>query len=351
MHAISNQTGLRAWLCAASLAVLPAACGNAAPAAAPPGESGEVVATVNGTAITTGELETALGARLASLEEQVFTLKREQLEAMIAERLLAAEAGRRGISVEALQEQEIVARVEPVTDADIDQFVKTNAARLPADTSALRPRIRAYLENERLETRRDAYVASLRSAAEVDVRLAPPKIYRASVGADGFPSRGPKDAKVTVVEFSDFHCPYCRAVQPTLNALLARYPNDVRLVYRHLPLDQLHPQARRASEASWCADRQGKFWAFHDALYAGGSDASPATLARIAGNAGLDAGVFEACLASGQAAAAVEKDVEEAGRHGLTGTPGFFVNGRPLTGNQPLEAFVAVVEQEIGQTR
>jgi protein-disulfide isomerase len=350
MHGNNNKTGLRAWLCAASLAVLPAACANAAPEAAPPGGSGDVVATVNGTAITTGELETALGARLASLEEQVFTLKKEQLEAMIAERLLAAEAGRRGISVEALQEQEIGARVEPVTDADIDQFVKANAARLPPDTTALRPRIRAYLANERLEKRRDAYVASLRSAAAVDVRLAPPKIYRASVGADG-PSRGPEDARVTVVEFSDFHCPYCRAVQPTLNALLARYPNDVRLVYRHLPLDQLHPQARRASEASWCADRQGKFWAFHDALYAGGADASAATLARLAGNAGLDAGVFEACLASGQAAAAVEKDVEEATRHGLTGTPGFFVNGRPLTGNQPLEAFVAVVEQEIGQAR
>lgn len=352
MHVMTYGTRVRRWLCAASLAVLPAACGNAASETpSSPAEAGEVVATVNGASITTSDLESALGAQLASLEEQVYNLKRQQLDALIAERLLAEEAKRRGITVEALEQQEIAAHVEPVTEADVDGFVKTNAARLPADTAALRPRIKAYLENERTGERREAFVDALRAAAKVDVQLKPPKVYRASVGGEGFPERGPRDAKVTIVEFSDFHCPYCRAVQPTLNAVLARYPKDVRLVYRHLPLDQLHPQARRASEASWCADRQGKFWAFHDALYAGGPDASRETLTGIASNAGLDVGVFESCLADGQAVAAVQKDVEEAARHGISGTPGFFVNGRPLAGNQPLDAFVEIIEQELKQTR
>jgi protein-disulfide isomerase len=155
---------------------------------------------------------------------------------------------------------------------------------------------------------------------------------------------------VTVIEFSDFHCPFCRAVQPTLNALLEKYPRQVRLEYRHLPLDNLHPQARRAAEASWCADRQGRFWAFHDRLYASGSDASAATLARLAKEAQLDVAAFEQCLASGDAKAPVQRDVEEAQRHGIGGTPGFLVNGRLLSGNMPLDAFVEVIEEELAQT-
>ena len=345
---VVTSTSVRTWVCAASLAVLPAACGNAAQRTpAPPGEGSDVVATVNGEGISSGEVATALGAQLAKLEEQAYALKRQQLDTLIAGKLLATEAKRRGVSVEALEQQEIHARVEAVTEADIDAFVKANAARLPPDTTALRPRIRGFLEAERENARRKAYVDSLRAAADVEVHLKPPAAYRATVDADGYPSRGPADAKVTIVEFSDFHCPFCRAVQPTLNTLLERYPKDVRLVYRHLPLDDLHPTARRASEASWCADEQGKFWEFHDGLYRSGPDASPATLSRIASNAKLDVGVFESCLTSGRAAAPVSKDVEQATLHGISGTPGFFVNGRLLSGNQPLEAFVNVIEQEL----
>jgi protein-disulfide isomerase len=336
-------------MCAASLAVLPAACGNAAQSgAAPPAAAdAEIVATVNGEPISSRDVEAALGSQLAQLEEQAHALKSQQLETLIADKLLAAEAKRRGVTVDALEQQEIQARLEAVTEPDIDAFVKANAARLPPDTAALRPRIRKYLEAERESAQRKAYLDSLRSAAKVEVRLKPPAVYRAEVAAEGFPSRGPANAKVTIVEFSDFHCPFCRSVQPTLNTLLTRYPNDVRLVYRHLPLDTLHPQARRASEASWCADRQGRFWAFHDGLYASGPDASPATLTRVASNAKLDLGVFETCLASGEAEAPVQKDVEEAARHGINGTPGFFVNGRFLSGNQPLQAFVDIIEQEL----
>ena len=343
----SPRARMHRWMFASALAVLPVACGNAAQSPPSPAGKGDVVAVVNGHEISSSELQNALGAQLAKLEEQAYALKKQQLDELIAERLLSAEATRRGVTVEALEAQEIAGHVPPVTEADIDTFVKTNAARLPPDTAALRPRIRAYLEAERAAARRKAYVDSLRSAANVEVHLEPPAVYRASVDADGYPSRGPADARITIVEFSDFHCPYCRAVQPTLNTILARYPKDVRLVYRHLPLDDLHPDARRASEASWCADQQGKFWAFHDGLYASGPDGSPATLKRIASNAGLDVDVFQACLASGKAAGPVQKDVEEAARHGITGTPGFFVNGRVLSGNQPLQAFVDAIEEEL----
>lgn len=341
----------RLWILAASIAVSAAACGNTSTtpgsAAAAPGSDTDVVAVVSGESISAADLEDALGHRLAKLEQQAYELRKQQLDEMIAEKLLAAEAKRRDLSVEALLEQEVSAKVEPVAEADVEAFISANRSRLPADPSALKPRIQAFLAAQREADRREEYVGSLRAAAEVDVRLKRPRVYRATVTKADAPSRGPEDAPVTVVEFSDFHCPFCRAVQPTLNALLEKYPEQVRLEYRHLPLDDLHPQARRAAEASWCADRQGKFWAFHDRLYASGPDASDATLARLAKDAQLDVAALETCLASGQAKGPVQQDVDEAARHGISGTPGFLVNGRLLSGNMPLDAFVEVVEEEL----
>jgi protein-disulfide isomerase len=346
----ANRTKRNIWIGAAALAVLPAACGNAAQT--PSGhtsEPSEIVATVNGVNISSAEVETAIGSRLSQLEEQAYALKRQQLEELIAQRLMEAEAKKRGITVEALAQQEIDRHLQAVTDADVDAFVKANAARLPPDTNALRPRIRAYLENERKNTRRTAFVESLRGAAQVDVKLKRPKPHRAAVEVDGYPTRGPADAKVTIVEFSDFHCPACISVQPTLLQVLAKYPDDVRLVYRHLPLDDLHPHARRVAEASWCADKQGKFWAFHDRVFAVGRDYSPDKLDDIAATSGVDINAFNACMAGGSAKAAVQQDVDTAAKLGVNGTPGFFINGRNFPGGMPLDSFVEVVEQELGR--
>jgi len=352
MHFVSSRQHGTWGIVVLALLVSVAGCGNAAqssPAARADGpkNAGEVLATVDGEAITRGEVESALGAALAKVEEQAYQLRKQQVEELIADRLIAAEAKRRGTSVDALVAQEITAHVAAVTDADIGAFVEANRSRIPGDPKALTGQIRAYLEHQRTTERRTAFVDGLRQKASVAVHLAPPPVFRAQVETDGFPTRGPKQAPVTIVEFSDFHCPYCRAVQPTLTQVLQKYPGKVRLVYRHLPLDGLHPHARRVAEASFCADQQQKFWAFHDQVYAAGSDGSDAALNRLAAASGLDMGRFDACMAGGQARASVQKDVEEGSAHGLTGTPGFFVNGRPLTGNQPLSAFTAIIDEEL----
>jgi protein-disulfide isomerase len=330
------------------LAMTISACGNTrqpAPAAADTG-GGEVVAVVNGQPITSDEVRKAAGQSLATLEEQAYELRKQQLEEIIAERLLAAEAERRGLSVEALIQQEVTAKAAPVTESEVDGFVAANRHRIQGDPRGLEPQIRAFLAGQRAEAQRQAFVQTLRTKADVEVRLAPPPIFRADVAAVG-PSKGPASAPVTIVEFSDFHCPFCRAVKPTLAQVLAKYGDRVRLVYRHFPLDSIHPQARRAAEASWCADEQGKFWPFHDRLYAGGSDASPATLTRIATESGLDLTAFDACVAGPQARAAVQRDVEDGTEHGVSGTPGFFINGRFLSGNQPMQNFEAIIEEEL----
>lgn len=328
------------------------ACGQAqSPAAAQspaPGAS-EPVATVGGAAITRADLDALVAPQIAKLDEQAHQIRRAQLDELIAERLLEAEAKTRNLSPEALEKVEIIDKVVPLTQADIDAFVAANRARMPGDPAALMPQIRQYLTEQRQGARREAFLDELRGKTKVEVLLKPPAVFRATIDLAGTPSRGTSDAKVTVVEFSDFHCPFCKRVQPTLVQLLSKYPNDVKLVYKHMPLDQLHPQARRAAEASWCAQQQGKFWEYHDLLYSGGPDGSDPTLSALASRAGLDPSAYQQCMASGKAAAEVQKQVDEGAKFGVSGTPGFFVNGRFLNGAVPLEAFVQVIEEELGR--
>jgi protein-disulfide isomerase len=330
------------------------ACGSAqspaaAQAPAPAPGASDAVATVGGTAITRADLDALVAPQIAKLDEQAHQIRRTQLDELIAVKLLEAEAKARNLSFEALEKTEVLDKVAPVTQADLDAFVAANRARLPGDPVALMPQIRQYLTEQRQGARREAFLDELRGKTKVEVLLKPPAAFRATIDLAGTPSRGSDTATVTVVEFSDFHCPFCRRVQPTLNQLLAKYPSQVKLVYKHMPLDQLHPQARRAAEASWCAQQQGKFWQYHDLLYAGGPDGSDATLSAVATRAGLDPAAYQQCMASGKAAEVVQQQVDEGAKFGVSGTPGFFVNGRFLNGAVPLETFVQVIEEELGR--
>ena len=318
------------------------------PAAAPPPGASPVLATVNGTPITEEEVRKAAGLEISRLEEQLYQLRKQQVDELVADRLLQDEAARRGQSVEALEQAEITAKAGTVTEPEIDAFVATNGARIRGDVTQLRPQIREFLQQQKIDARRTALVDGLRASAKIDMRLEAPVPYRATVDVVGAPVRGTATAPVTIVEYSDFHCPFCRRVQPTLTTLLQKYPGKVRLVYKHLPLDGLHPQARRVSEAAWCAAKQDKFWAFHDAVYAdASSDSSDATLTRYASAAGLDAAAFGACLAGPEAKAAIQRDVAQGEALGLNSTPGFFVNGREVRGAQPIEAFESIIDEEL----
>jgi protein-disulfide isomerase len=305
------------------------------------------LAEVNGEAITAEDLERSLGARLRKLEEQIYELKRRQLDALIAERLLAGEAAKRGISVPALLDSEVTTKVGLVTEQEIEALYQANKARLQGEESAVREQLRARLQQQKLAARRAAFVESLRAQAKVVLNLEPPPIVRADVPVDGAPVRGAAEAPVTIVEFSDFQCPFCKGVQATLADLLKRYPGKVKLVYRDFPIDGLHPQARRAAEAARCARDQGKFWEYHDLLFAEAPKAAPEDLERYAQHVGLDVAAFARCLSDNVHRAAVQRDIDEGTRLGLTATPIFFINGRSLMGAQPIDAFIRLIEEEL----
>jgi protein-disulfide isomerase len=307
------------------------------------------LAEVNGEAITTKDLERALGAKLSKLEEQIYNLKRQELEALIAQRLLAQEAAKRGISVAALLDAEVTAKVGLVTENEVEAFYQQNKARLRGEESTLRQNIRSHLQQQKLTTQRELFLDSLRSQAKISVRLQPPPVVRVDVSIEGAPLRGAADAPVTLVEFSDFHCPFCKKAQATLKQLLEKYPGKVRLAYRDFPIDNLHPQARRAAEAARCAQDQRRFWEYHDLLFTHSPQASSDDLERYAEQVSLDMTKFKQCLSSGAHQATVQRDFYEGTRLGVSGTPAFFINGRPLSGAQSLEAFARVIDEELAR--
>jgi protein-disulfide isomerase len=156
---------------------------------------------------------------------------------------------------------------------------------------------------------------------------------------------------VTIVKFEDFQCPFCKSAQPTFVELLKKYDGKVRLVHKDLPLEAIHPQALQAAEAARCAKEQGKFWEYHDKLYVHSPKLSTEELNISAKEVGINVPAFEQCMASQKYREAVQKDSNEASRLGIAGTPIFFINGREISGAQPLEAFSGIIDEELAQTK
>lgn len=306
-----------------------------------------VVARIDDQVITMQELQNALAAQLAKLQEQKHQLMEAKLEELIAERLLTREAKRRGVTVEELLKAEVASKISEVTEAEVTSFITENKARLRGETAELRPKVRDYLREQKVAQQGKAYVTSLRQAAKVAVLLEELPPIRVAVKVDGAYAQGLKDAPVTLVEFTDFQCPFCSRAVATVKEVMRQYPGKVRWVFRDFPIASLHPNAPKAAEAARCAGDQGKFWEYHDLLFDSQAQTTIADFKRYAEQMKLDPKSFEQCLDSGKHRAAVEADVQEGSRLGITGTPTFFINGRILVGAQPLENFKKVIEAEL----
>jgi len=329
------------------VAVLAAAIGLDAAAQNGGQGMGGALATVNGKPITSAEVEKPIASDLAKLEAQIYELKKAKLNALIEEQLLAQEAAKRGITSTALLEAEVTSKQSPVGDEEVAVFYGANQAKLQKDLNTWRDQIRSFLSAQKATERRQAFIDQLRANHNVKVLLTAPPVYRAEIPTAGAFTKGPADAPVTLMEFSDFHCPFCKRVQPTITQVLAKYNGKIRLVYKDMPIDSLHPQARAAAESARCAGEQGKFWEFHDKVYTGESDATAPTMQRYAQELGLDAAKFEACRSTRKYQPQVQADSVEGARLGVTGTPGFFINGRFLSGAVPLESFITIIDEEL----
>ena len=299
------------------------------------------VATIDGQPITQAQLD----ERAA---RQLFEVRKQMLEEMLAEQVLDKEAQAQGLTREALLAREVTSKVTDPTQAEIDQVWEANKARMPGKTKEqVAPDIINFLKGQKAPRMQQGYLQSLRTKYKTQILLEPPRV---AVGVDDDPAKGPAKAPVTIVEFSDFQCPYCSRAEAVVKQILENYKDKVRLVYRDFPLP-MHPNASKASEAAQCANEQGKYWEYHDALYADQSKLALTDLQATAERLGLKTEAFKTCLDSGKYAAEVSKDLADGQKAGVSSTPSFFINGVPVTGARDYAAFAEIIDRELANAK
>ena len=310
----------------------------------------DVIATVGSRAITMAEVDrVALEQSPANfgsetLSQALYDARRAVLDNAIGNILIDQEAKTRAVDRAVLIAQEIDAKTREVSAADVQAWYDANQSRVQGATlDQARAPIKTMLTQENAQAARRAYVERLRVNTPVKVLLDPPR--QAVKAADG-PAKGPAQAPIEIIEFSDFQCPFCQRIEPTLKRVLDTYGERVRLVFRNFPLPN-HPDARPAAEAAACADEQGQFWPYHDRLFANPMKLAMADLKQSAADLGLDTTKFNRCVDLRTYTSRIDADLQAVSDAGVSGTPAFFVNGRRLTGAQPYEAFKRLIDDEL----
>ena len=335
-------------------AVLLLACSNT-PAQQPAAVAApsEVAAQVGDRTISVRELDekwkTTNAAQQAEAIQALYDGRRAALEEIIAEMLIGAEAKKKGMSPDAFVESEVSKRVKPVGESEVVTFFQSNQNQMQGRSlEQMSPAINRFLTEQRRDAARNDLVAELKKAGPpIKMALDVPRMAVTLAATD--PALGPATAPVTLVEFSDFQCPFCQRVEPTLKRLRETYGDKLRIVWKDFPLTQIHPQAFKAGEAGHCAGEQGKYWEYHDRLFANQQALMPADLKKHASDQGLDAAKFASCLDSSKYGERVRDGVSAGTLLGVNSTPTIFINGRRLSGAQPYEVFVSVIDEEIAR--
>ncbi len=307
-------------------------------------KSKKPIAVVAGQAIYEDDLLPTVASQLMPLRKQEYQVKKQALDNLVNQKLLEAEAKKKGISTSKLLEQEVDSKVAEPTDAELNAVYLTQKGQLNRPFSEVKAQLQQSLKQAKVQQARQDYLQNLREQATVSILLQPPRV---EVSYDPERVRGNPKAPVIIVEFSDFQCPYCQQVQPTLKDLLAKHEGQIALAYRDLPLKDIHPQAPLAAEAGRCAGEQGKFWEYHDLLFANQNKLDHAGLLGLAGSLKLDEKQFDSCLTSEKYKAQIQQDIQDGLRAGVSGTPGFFISGVYLNGAQPETVFEQTIQEAL----
>jgi protein-disulfide isomerase len=307
-------------------------------------QNSAVVAEVNGDKLTVADLEQKEATELLQSRYKYYQAERKALDDLIDQHLLEVQARQENLTVDQLLKREVNSTLK--ADPTEDQLrIYYEGVDTDQPFEAMREQILQHIREARYNKARAAYVKSLRSHAQITIAMTSPS---APVEVSRSPVRGNRDAPVVLVEFADYQCPYCQKIHPDLEKLQKEYGNRLALVYKDYPLP-MHPYAQKAAEAARCAGNQGKFWEFHDMLFAG-KKLQPADLKEQAHTLNLDEQQFDKCVVEGLAAADVAKDADEARSLGITGTPSFFINGHFFSGVLSYAALRDIVEQQLART-
>jgi len=302
-----------------------------------------VLATVGTYKITQQEVDSKLTAQLASLEIQLYDLKKGTVEQIADEYLLQEAAKKAHLSAPAYVKREVDDKVAEPSDADLRKIYDQLKLQAQGPYDQIKPSLAAYVKTREKQHLREELTARLRTEHGFKILLKAPRF---EVAAGNKPSLGPQNATVTILEFGDFQSPYCGLAEGALGQVRAKYGDKVRLVYADFP-ELLYPNAFQTASAARCAGEQGKFWQFHDAVFADQSKLAPNDLKATAARLKLDTAKFNDCLDKHKYDNDVRKDMEEGKLLGVEGTPAFYINGRPLLGAQHIQKFTEVIDEEL----
>jgi len=305
--------------------------------------SAEPAAVIGETTITYQALEQHVKGQLLRLEQERYEILRAGLYELIGDQLIALAAEAKDQTSEQFLADEVESKAAQPDSAQIQEVYNSNKkhfADTPIDEAI--QEVTEYLVGQSKQRRYREVLAALEEQYAPRVSLRPPVL---EVGTGGRPSLGDASAPITLIEFSDYECHYCRTAEPVIREVLEAYGDKVHFVYRDYPLD-FHANARPAAQAARCAEQQGQFWAYHEKLMAS-EDLHQEQYQAIADEVGIERAKFDACLTSDDFSEAIDRDIADGEAVGVSGTPAFFINGRMISGAQPFARFKELIDEEL----
>jgi protein-disulfide isomerase len=311
--------------------------------------SKDVVASIGNEKILEKDLEKGIESDLYEAEMKVYEIKYAKLQGMLLEKFMNQDPDKKGLTNDEFLDKYIAKNIK-ISDADVEKFIKDR--QIPKDqvNPEIKTRIVEFLTVEAKKSAVDKWISEKTKKNPVEIYIQKPTLPMFDVNVGDAPFKGGADAKVTIVEYSDFQCPFCSKGAVILTDLEKKYGNKIKIAFKHYPLP-FHAQARLAAEASMCANEQGSkfFWKMHDAMFADQSKLDKDNLIATAKKAGVKEADFKTCLESAKFKTRVDADVTEGGTLGIKSTPTFFVNGKLISGAQPTEVFSEVIDEELAK--
>ena len=306
-----------------------------------------VVAKIGGEEITEEQLIGEDKMDFFELKKREYELKMDRVNRLITEKMIGAEAKKANMSLEDYVNKSVIKGDVKISDAEIKKFIADKKIPESQVNDQIKERTKAFMANEKRQNTIQAYIAKLTKSNPVEVYFEKPKMD-VKVEAGNAPLLGKKNAKIQIVEFSDFQCPFCSRAAETVHEVKKKYGDKVAISFKHFPLP-MHKDARPAAEASMCVNEQStdKFWKYHDLLFKAQDKMDAAALEANAKTVGADVAKFKACLESKKYAQLVADDIAYGEKVGVRSTPTFFVNGQIINGAVPLEQFAEIIDDEL----
>lgn len=312
-----------------------------------PATEAGVVAKMGDVKITEAELMEGAESEIYEAESKLFEVKFNKLRSVIMQKLMDKDPNKKNMTNDQYMDKYIAGNVK-ISEKDIDAFIKKQNIPQEHLNPMVREKIKNYLEMEKKKEAMDKWLAEQTKKTPVEVYIAKPKRPTHDIVLGDAPTMGGSDAKVTVVEFSDFQCPFCAKGAEVIQELKKKYGNKIKVAFKNFPLP-FHNQAEGAAVAGLCAQEQSNelFWKMHDGMFLQQDQLDVESLKKLAKKIGAKAEAFDQCLTSNKHLARVKADIEEGKKYDVKSTPTFFVNGQMINGAQPIEVFAELIDEEL----